>query len=175
MPAKPMQKESRDRNLARAMLMLMTRRDVEAGTRPIRVSFAPGGCDALGMDEICKKGGWEPQRGIYQARVLHAIARNLHESGVLRRWTPRIGSKTYSYSLATEWLKRLAPSKWGDLSCERGETSTPDREMEMLLDLVYPVGGSPQDPVLLCESQTQTRDSVPRMRVAHQPNHIQAQ
>ena len=119
--------------------MLMTSRDVEAGSRPLRVSFSPGGCDALSMDEICREGGWEPQRVIYQARVLHAIARHLHESGVLRRWTPRIGTKTYSYSLAPQLLKRLAPDKWGDLNYTIEEGLTPEEEMRALLNRVYPV------------------------------------
>lgn len=138
MSDKSLPKEGRDRNLARSMIMFMTKRDSEGSTRPIRISFAAGGCDAAVMDEICQKGGWTPQRTIYQARVLHAIARHLHQSGVLRRWTPRIGSKTYLYSLATDFLKMLAPCKWHDLPHQLEAKSTPGHEMKILLDSVYP-------------------------------------
>ena len=151
MPDTSEKKSCRDRKLAMAMLLFMARRGVEASTRPLRMSFAPGGCDALGMNEICKSGGWEPQRAVYQGRVLHAIARNLHQKGVLRRWTPRIGSQTYTYSLATELLKRLAPEKWSDLPYQLENTSTPAYEMSILLNSIYPLKVRVSGQALDCE------------------------
>lgn len=174
MPAKPMLKESRDRKIARALILFMTQSDPEASHKPIRMHFSQNEANAQTLSEICQKGGWRTPRVLYQAKVLQAISKHLCESGVLRSWTPPIGTKTISYSLAAKWLKLLAPSKWCDLSYQLDETSTPDREMEMLLDLVYPVGGSTQDLGLPCLSEIQSGDSVSGIRVAHQPNQIQA-
>lgn len=158
-----MLKESRDRKIARALIQFMTQSDPDASHKPIRMHFSQNESNAQTLSEICLKGGWSTPRVLYQAKVLQAISKHLCESEVLRSWTPPIGTKTISYSLAAKWLKLLAPSKWGDLSNQLDETSTPDREMEMLLDLVYPVGGSAQDPVLPFVSQIPSRDS-------HQPH-----
>lgn len=174
MPAKPMQKESRDRKIARALILQLTQADPVAGHKPIRMHFSQNETNAKTLSEICRKGGWRTSRVLYQAKVLQGIAKSLCEAGVLRSWTPPIGTKTISYSLAARWLKALSPSEWGHLSYQLGETTTPDHEMVQLLDSVYPIGGRAQDPVLSCEIEIQLRDSVSGRSVANQPNRIQA-
>lgn len=133
-----MQKECRDRKIARALLLYMTQRAEEGSHKPLRMHFSQSESNAKTLAEICLKGGWSTHRVIYQAKVLQAISKLLFEAGVLRSWTPPIGTKTISYSLSSEWLKRLAPGEWGGLA----ETSSAVREMDLLLDSIYPIGAS---------------------------------
>lgn len=149
------------------MLLFMTQADPEASHKPIKAHFSQNESNAQTLSQICQEGGWRTSRVLYQAKVLQAISKRLCDVGVLRSWTPPIGTKTISYSLTARWLKRLAPDKWSDLVYELDKDSTPEYEMERVLDLVYPVGGSAQDPVLPCVSQIPSRD-------AHQTNSTQA-
>lgn len=134
---KPMGKESRDRKVARALLRYIAKRAAESPGKPIKIHFSRSEDNAATLTEICRQGGWISDKVIHQAKVLQAISKILFEAGVLRAWTPPIGTKTISYSLSSEWLKRLAPSKSSDL----GEFVIPDGEMEGLLDSIYPRGG----------------------------------
>lgn len=139
-------KENRDRRIARAMLTWLTHRNPGSNPMPVRISFSNHEQEAEDMQDICDMAGWDTKNFSYQQRVLQAVARRLHDCRVVDRWILGNGELTcreearwqYTYALSGKWLKRLSPEDWAHIQYNVEPWSTPENELERVLDRAFP-------------------------------------
>lgn len=139
--------ESRDRRIARAMLMWLTGR--HPGSNPIRwwIAFSNFDQQDSDMQDICEDAGWRPASFTSKQRTLRTVAKNLYNHGIVDRWILGNGELEYResarwqyvYALPYKRLKCLAPEQWSHIGYNPEAMSTPDWELERMLDRAYPL------------------------------------
>lgn len=142
-----MKPEHRDRRLARALLKHLTYRGLGSNPSPIGISFSNHEDTCEDMAEICAEAGWKPSGLPAQQRVCRAVALRLWRERILERGRLSNGEREgpweatwqWRYYLPTKWLVRLAPKEWKHLPYRIEEWSSPESELDIALDRVYPI------------------------------------